>query len=235
MEKISIDDLGKSILAVSPHDDDAVIGCGGLLSCAKSNDIYTSVVIMTDGRFGSPYVKKQDIVSKTVEVRRREARKAYERLGVDDIVFLNFPDMGLGLYKFFDIDRKEGRHVEGAYQKLLREVRRIKPETVLIPKCSDVREHVDHKDTHEISMFVCSFLTDHPIAYDVGDPVKIKNILEYEVWSKIEDSAYFGLPEPAQKLKRAVLSELKSQKRVIGELEIDWETEKYKLIELNRA
>ncbi len=229
MEIIRLEDLGESIIAVSPHDDDAVIGCGGLFSYAKSNGIYTSAVIMTDGRFGAPYVKNKDITAKTVKVRKKEANKAYGLIGLDDLSFLGFPDMGLELYKFFIIEGENGRHIDGSYEKLLSEVRRLKPETMFIPACSEIHEHVDHRSTHEISMFVFTFLADHPVGYDLGKPVEIKNIFEYEVWNKIgEPTHYFELPKEVQDIKKSAVDEFRSQRRAIKKLEIGWGVEKFR-------
>ena len=69
--------LGKTVAVISPHDDDGVIGCGGLINELYKNKIDVHVIILTDGSLGySDINQKSDIIS----TRKKESKKAYNSI-----------------------------------------------------------------------------------------------------------------------------------------------------------
>ncbi|MEM0280045.1 PIG-L family deacetylase [Metallosphaera sp.] len=79
------------VLVISPHPDDETLCCGGsILNHVRRGDKVT-VVIVTDGRYGSPSPELRG-TDELVELRKKEALMATSKLGVEDVRFLNFED-----------------------------------------------------------------------------------------------------------------------------------------------
>lgn len=75
-----------NILIIAPHQDDDVIGCGGML--AKNRDKKIKVVFVTDGRYGSDTIDEAELVG----IRKNEAKQALNYLGINDVDFLGIED-----------------------------------------------------------------------------------------------------------------------------------------------
>jgi LmbE family N-acetylglucosaminyl deacetylase len=160
------------VVFLSPHDDDAAIGCGGLLSRLKER---SSVIVMTDGALGSTDLKGEEELVKT---RRNEAKAAYERIGVFDVEFLDFPDLCLNNYECWKTDG--GR--AGAYQKLIPLLRQKQPVCVFIPSAFDF--HPDHKTTSRIGHAAAVFSNSYLSFSGRAQTTPVLNVWEYHVWSK---------------------------------------------------
>jgi LmbE family N-acetylglucosaminyl deacetylase len=107
---------GERLLVLAPHPDDEVIGCGGLIALHLREHRAVRIVIATDGAAGGDAAGRED-----------EARRGIAMLGDAEVVFLGFPDRGLGTEA-------------GA---LLREqLLDFRPDLVLVP--SPVEIHPDH-------------------------------------------------------------------------------------------
>lgn len=78
------------VLVVAPHPDDEAIGCGGAISHHNDQGDPVKVVFVTDGLAGDAlgYYAGQDYL----ELRRAEARRAAAILGVQELVFWDYPD-----------------------------------------------------------------------------------------------------------------------------------------------
>jgi LmbE family N-acetylglucosaminyl deacetylase len=83
------------VVALAPHMDDEVIGCGGTLARHVARGAEVTVVFLTDGRLGGKAsgAPGQSSVSET---RKHEARRALGELGITRIVFLDGEDGRLG-------------------------------------------------------------------------------------------------------------------------------------------
>ncbi|QXJ35587.1 PIG-L deacetylase family protein [Saccharolobus shibatae] len=79
------------VLIVAPHPDDETLCCGGTIQIFKEMGYEVNVVIITDGRYGSPDERLRGSME-LVEIRRQEALRANKILGVDNVTFLNFED-----------------------------------------------------------------------------------------------------------------------------------------------
>lgn len=79
-----------SVLVLAPHPDDESLGCGGALALHHRQGDRIKVVFVTDGAAGDPlgYYKDCDYTA----LRRVEARRAAEILGIDELVFWDYPD-----------------------------------------------------------------------------------------------------------------------------------------------
>ncbi len=78
------------MLVLAPHPDDESLGCGGaiVLHCRQGDRL--TVVFATDGAAGDPLAHYAGLDYR--ELRREEARRAGAILGVDEIVFWDYPD-----------------------------------------------------------------------------------------------------------------------------------------------
>ncbi len=78
------------VLVLVPHTDDEALGCGGVLIQHRDQGDPVKVVFATDGGAGDAlgYYAGQDYPA----LRRREAQRAAAVMGVDDLVFWDYPD-----------------------------------------------------------------------------------------------------------------------------------------------
>lgn len=82
--------MGKVILVIQAHPDDADIGIGGTVAkwCDAGHEVY--YLITTDGSKGT-YNLEMD-PRELARIRREEERRASRVLGVRDVFFLDYPD-----------------------------------------------------------------------------------------------------------------------------------------------
>ena len=86
-------DRPEKILVVTPHPDDAEIGCGGTMArwIAEGSEVY--YVLCTNGDKGT---SDPDMTPKRLaETREREQQEAADVLGIKEVVYLSYPDGGL--------------------------------------------------------------------------------------------------------------------------------------------
>ena len=101
LDKFGRDDR---ILIIAPHPDDETIGCAGVIQQARDAGAKIKVVYLTNGDCNQlafmVYEKRITMLKGEFihmgQVRRSEAVKAMELLGVDkkDLIFLGYPDFG---------------------------------------------------------------------------------------------------------------------------------------------
>lgn len=78
----------KRVLSIGAHPDDSEIGCCGTEILLKQKGYEIIHVIITSGEEGSSSVPKQELKS----MRENEAKNAANIIGVNQIIFLGFPD-----------------------------------------------------------------------------------------------------------------------------------------------
>lgn len=78
------------VLVLAPHADDESLGCGGAIALHHRQGDRVKVVIVTDGAAGDGlgYYAGHDYLV----LRRVEARRAAAILGVEELVFWDYPD-----------------------------------------------------------------------------------------------------------------------------------------------
>ncbi|MBD2292670.1 PIG-L family deacetylase [Anabaena sphaerica FACHB-251] len=131
----------KSAMIISPHQDDEVLGCGGVIGLKREQDIPVQVVFMTDGAASHswhPDFKSGEIVT----VRRDEALTALSILGVDSsqIHFLDNPDSKL---RFLNATERQK-----IIEKLAQLLQSFQPQEVYVPHRKDRTK--DHEATYEL-------------------------------------------------------------------------------------
>ena len=180
----------KNCMIFSPHQDDACLGCGGVISKKIKSKEKVTVVDVTDGRncfwlmFG---IKKDPTPKETISIRKNEDKKAMKKLGVDekDLFFLGYED-GL-LYK----------HKAEAKNKILKLISEIKPSEIYI--CSTKDKHPDHVLTN-VLVKECLKELDLDL-----------RLYEYFIWSR------FGIETnpPEDLIRIDIKNEIKNKKEAI--------------------
>jgi LmbE family N-acetylglucosaminyl deacetylase len=119
-----------SALVLAPHQDDEVLGCGGLLAQLAENLAVVRVLFLTDGSGG---VEGAELVEDREAYRRRrrdESSRACEILGVAGCDHLDLPDGALD------------RHLDEAAAGIRRALLTQRPELLLVPSPLEVtRDH----------------------------------------------------------------------------------------------
>ena len=88
---MSGDESGSKALVVVAHPDDAEFGCSASMAkWCRREGLKASYVICTDGSKGTE--DRSLTGAQLSELRKREQREAAEILGLDDVVFLDYPD-----------------------------------------------------------------------------------------------------------------------------------------------
>jgi LmbE family N-acetylglucosaminyl deacetylase len=132
---------GRRILVIAPHMDDEVIGCGGTIRKCVLAGKEVAVVYMTDGRLGDDDLaaasgsEREEMQRTLIRVRKEEARRACDILGIGEIRFLNAEDANL-------------RSTPDIREKLLSVLSSVQPDAVLCPFFTE--EHPDHRQTTKI-------------------------------------------------------------------------------------
>lgn len=206
--EIRMSAIGQAVI-VSPHDDDGIVGCGGLIHALPEKPI---VVIVTDGHLGYHRIEHKGILA---QIREKEALAAYAELGVPEqnLLFFRYPDMSLRNWQSWLT--VEGH--EGGYQKLFKVLRKYKPQTVFLPSEQDF--HPDHKVSFDLG-WVASFQARDTLMPDLGTPAPIKWIYVYQVWDHLEAVSHqFKLVAQDAKCKRDAMRAFQSQLNIVDELE----------------
>lgn len=132
----SVTDLSpKDALILAPHPDDESLGCGGSIAKHVSRGSRVKVIFITDGDKGDFEGKFE---KDYVQIRRQNAQKAMDTLGVKDYEFWGYRDRNLHLMEKEIVDR------------LLHLVEVFSPSLIYMP--SPYEAHPDHKATSKIAM-----------------------------------------------------------------------------------
>lgn len=154
-----------NILIVAPHNDDEILGCGGVMARYISENKNVYVVIVTNGHLGAPQLFSKEGTDRV----RDEAKQAHNFLGVKETIFLDFPAINLDVVPAYKLSI--------AISKILNEK---KIDTLFIPHRGDI--HKDHRITFEASLVAA-----RPI-----NECTVKRIYAYETLSETEWAAPFG-------------------------------------------
>lgn len=112
--------MDSDVLVVSPHPDDAEMGCGGTIAGLCRSGVEVAMCYLTRGEMGTRGDRG---------VRETETREAMRLLGVSRYVYAEMPDSAL-------FNSKENR------LKLVRVIREFRPRLVLAPFHDSM--HPDH-------------------------------------------------------------------------------------------
>jgi LmbE family N-acetylglucosaminyl deacetylase len=133
----------RQVIILAPHMDDEVFGCGGILRRHILAGATVTAVYMTDGRKGNPDLYRQGLPKAVmtsqeaalVSKRKDEAARAAKILGIQEQIFLDYPDSQL----------EPSPEVIRRVQHILQEKQ---PAVVYLPSSLDL--HPDHWATNRI-------------------------------------------------------------------------------------
>lgn len=159
------------IAVLAPHMDDEVLGCGGTLVRHANAGAEVSVIFLTDGRRGGTG-NWQTIV----EVRKAEAQRACQALGVSHVHFLGAQD-----------GRLKGDSTVHTRLRVLLEKER--PNIVYLP--SFFENHVDHRAVGEILILASSGCR-HDVecrSYEVWTPLLPNTVVDIDAVLEVKTRA----------------------------------------------
>ena len=118
-------------IVIFAHPDDE-IGCGGTIALWVKQGTEVAYVVCTNGNKGTE--DPEMTPSRLAKIREQEQRDAAAALGVQEVVFLGYPDGEL----------EDTREFRG---ELVREIRRFRPQVVLThaPMNRSRHTHRDHR------------------------------------------------------------------------------------------
>ncbi len=186
---------GVPIVVLAPHMDDEAAGCGGAIRMHARTGSPVTVVYLTDGRRGNPRVYQghpsageirrgeQD----HIDIRKREARRASEILGVTDLVFLDAPDGAL-------------EPTEAVVNGVLRVLEQRRPHVIYVPSLMDL--HGDHWSANRVLQAVLQRWDE--------DSRQRAVVRGYEVWTPVLANRILDIGDAAEDKRRA-LEQFESQ------------------------
>ena len=167
-----------NVLVLSPHPDDDIFGCGGALKLHANHGSSIKIVYLTDGAGGAGKSSSQK-QKKLALVREKEARKAAEIVGANDLIFWHYQDGKLSSNK--------------TTQKLLSAlISDFKPDIIYAPSFLD--PHHDHLETCRILQAVLSETKYDGVIYS------------YEIWAPIYANRLICIDRTVDKKELAILA-----------------------------
>lgn len=171
------------VLVLAPHPDDETLGCGGALIQHRRQGDRVTVIFTTNGGAGDPhgYYRHRDYPV----LRRDEARRAGAILGVDELVFWDYPDGRLA-------------DADGLAERLAALLAAERPDVIYRPSVLEV--HPDHR---ALGVAAEEALRSHAPA--VTD-------FRYEVWATVRPTHVLDITG-VWHVKRKAIEQYESQLR----------------------
>lgn len=142
------------VLAIGAHPDDVELGCGGTIRLLVDQGYRVGVIDLTEGELGS---------RGSVELRRKEARRASEILGIHERVNLGLPDGQI-------------ENTKANQLKLITAVRRLRPRIALVG--TPEGRHPDHGNATQLGVDAMFYSGLRRIE-DGEDPWRPSHVLHY--------------------------------------------------------
>lgn len=93
--------MNKKVLIFAAHPDDEILGCSGVIQKYIKNNDRVVTCVVTDGS-SSQYPGNKKVQLK----KRKECKAANKYLGIDEVIFLDFPDMRLDTVSHVDLNNE---------------------------------------------------------------------------------------------------------------------------------
>lgn len=140
-EAVPCEPGGGNIVVLAPHMDDETLGCGGTIARHVQAGAQVTIVFLTDGRNGGPSLagitepERDRRQKEIIDIRKGEAQRAGEILGVGSLRFL---------------DAQDGRlSADSLVPEVLRGIlERVQPSCVYLP--SFLEHHLDHRAANNV-------------------------------------------------------------------------------------
>ncbi len=136
----------QKFLFVGPHPDDIEVACGSTVAKLVQMGKQVTFLVVTDGRIGS--IDKSLSEQQIVDLRKQEATKSAQVLGVSNVIFLGYPDGGQ-------------YPLEQVKKDIVSVILQEQPDVVFCPDFAVISEcHPDHIQVGQLatqSVFVASW------------------------------------------------------------------------------
>ncbi|MHA1221028.1 MAG: bacillithiol biosynthesis deacetylase BshB1 [Candidatus Heimdallarchaeota archaeon] len=175
------------VLVFAPHPDDAELGAGGAIVKAVKKGLKVGIIDLTAG---------EKSTHGNVELRKQEAQKAKEVLGVTFRDNLEFPD---GYLPFIDTEKP--------VFTLAKKIREHQPEIVLVPYWED--RHPDHVAASSMITKAIHYSKLAKIELDYPK-YKVEKVLYYELNGNFTPTLIMDISEEFVIKEKAIMS-FKSQ------------------------
>jgi len=192
------------ILVITPHPDDAEFGVAGTVARWTAAGKQVVYVVCTNGNKGTSDISLKP--EQLVQIRMQEQRNAANVLGVQEVIFLAYPDQGLE-------DTPEFR------KQIVRLIRQYRPHTIVT--ADPYRRYIwhrDHRITGQVVLdAVFPYARDH-LAYPdlIEEGLMPHKVQEMLFWAS-EDINYRSDITNTFDLKVKALRCHKSQMRELGD------------------
>jgi LmbE family N-acetylglucosaminyl deacetylase len=171
------------VLVISAHPDDAEFGVAGTVARWTRENKNVVYVVCTSGEKGTS--DKSINPEQLAEIREKEQLAAADTLGVQEVVFLRYPDQGLEDTPVFR-------------EQIVRQIRTFRPRIVVTS--DPYRRYIWHRDHRIIGQVVLDavfpFARDHlayPAMLEEGlEPHKVREIL---FWGSEDVNCRFDITE----------------------------------------
>ena len=182
--------MSRNILIVSAHPDDMEIGMGGTVAkLIEEGAEVTSLIVTDGGRASNPFGWTEQ---RMAEVRRAEALRAAEVLGVRDVIFCHQPDAA------DEVDVKAVRRT------LVEVMMRLRPEEIYA-----LHEEFDRHPAHrQAGSLVRDSVRESGFTPSGG-------VWAYEVWGPFTRWDRIEYIDPYVEKKKSAIAEHRSQVTVI--------------------
>jgi LmbE family N-acetylglucosaminyl deacetylase len=176
-------------MVVTPHPDDAEIGCGGTVAKWIAEGTEVVYVMCTNGDKGT---SDPDMTPERLAViREKEQLDAAEVMGVKDVIFLGYPDGGLE-------DTSEFR------EKLVHAIRKHRPDLVF---CTDPFRktfylHRDHRLSGQVTLdAVFPYARDHlHYAHHIREQgLQTHKVADVLMWGTEEPDVFIDITDTIHK------------------------------------
>lgn len=175
------------LLTVHAHPDDEASKGPGTVAKYRAAGVHTVLVTCTGGEEGeilNPIMDTPEVKADIAGVRARELETAAKLIGYDEVVLLGYRDSGMPDSEANKDPRSfAAAPLEEAVERLVREVRRVRPQVIVAYGEDHTRyPHPDHIRAHEIALAAFDAAADGSAYPGAGEPFRPLK-LYYVVWS----------------------------------------------------
>ena len=189
------ENMTKTLLAVLAHPDDESFGLGGTLAlyASKGYDVY--YVCATRGEAGTVDEEHLKGFKDTAEMRTNELMRAAKELGLKEVFFLGYRDSGMpGMEANQHPNAQINAPIEEVAGKVVKYIRKLKPDVVLTFDPIGGYKHPDHIHIHKATVFAFANSDNASFYPEAGDPFK-PQALYFQVFPKgLLKAAVFLMP-----------------------------------------
>jgi LmbE family N-acetylglucosaminyl deacetylase len=167
----------KTLMFVGAHPDDETFGMGATLAkyCADGVKVY--YVCVTGGEAGSVEPHYLEGYGSIYELRFAEMKGAAEALGLSGVIYLGYRDSGMqGSEDNKNPAALMNAPLEEAAGRLVKILRKIKPDIVITHDPSGGYNHPDHIATHKLTLKAFMACPDKSLYPEAGAPYQPKKL-----------------------------------------------------------